>query len=112
MSNLWRSHSAHLGTIAFSGESGSGRRRSIFSTPVAGTPGTHYVASYYGYVGRYLVNGGYFTSSGADNGLLHALAAGVGGKSIHRHGSSGGFPLSSFNASLNYWVDGVYQVGA
>ncbi|HET6950043.1 MAG TPA: DUF4082 domain-containing protein, partial [Acidimicrobiales bacterium] len=108
--NLWRSDGALLGSVTFSGETASGWQQANFATPVDVVPGTTYVVSYYAPVGRYAVNGGYFTT-GVDNGVLHALASGVdGGNGVYAYATGGGFPTNSYNAG-NYWVDVVYQEG-
>src|SRR6185312_7873108 len=82
-----------------------------FSTPVAITAGTTYIASYLAPAGHYAYNLSYFASSGVNNGVLHALSnTAAGGNGVYRYGS-GGFPSQTFNAT-NYWVDVVFRTGA
>jgi len=110
--SVWRSDGALLGQVTFTNESGTGWQQANFTSPVAVAPGTTYVVSYYAPQGRYAVNGGYFSTQGVDNGVIHALANGVdGGNGVYRYGSGGGFPTGSFNAG-NYWVDIAFQEGS
>jgi Domain of unknown function (DUF4082) len=67
--------------------------------------------SYYAPNGHYAANGGYFSSAGVDNGVIHALANGVdGGNGVFVYGAGGGFPTNSYNAG-NYWVDIAFAEG-
>ncbi|MGH9895842.1 MAG: DUF4082 domain-containing protein, partial [bacterium] len=87
----------------------SGWQQVTFSSPVAITANTVYVASYHAPNGRYAVNEGYFTT-GVDSPPLHALQDGVsGGNGVYLYGA-GGFPNNTFQAS-NYWVDLVFIPG-
>jgi hypothetical protein len=80
-----------------------------FSTPVAITANTVYVASYHTNVGHYSANEYYFATAGMDNMPLHALADGVsGGNAVYRYGSNSTFPNQSWHAS-NTWVDVVFS---
>jgi methionine-rich copper-binding protein CopC len=106
--HLWSSTGTLLATVTFTNESASGWQQATFSAPVAVVAGRTYVASYFAPVGRYSVNGAYFSASGTTNGPLTALRNGTeGGNGVYRYGAGGGFPTSSFNAS-NYWVDVVF----
>jgi Domain of unknown function (DUF4082)/Bacterial Ig domain/Purple acid Phosphatase, N-terminal domain len=109
VANLWTRSGTQLASATFTTETASGWQQVDFATPVAIAANTTYVASYYAPVGRYARNLGYFTSSGEDNGMLHALANGVdGGNGVYRYGVGGGFPSLTSNAS-NYWVDVVFM---
>ena len=73
----------------FSGETASGWQQVNFTTPVAITANTVYVASYHANTGHYSVNSNYFASAGVDNAPLHALANGVsGGNGVYAYGAS------------------------
>jgi hypothetical protein len=105
--SLWSSSGQLLAQATFTNETGSGWQQVKFSTPVAITANTVYVASYHTNVGHYSGDTGYFANS-VDNGLLHALKDGVsGGNGVYAYKSSPGFPNSSYQAT-NYWVDVVY----
>jgi uncharacterized protein (TIGR03437 family) len=105
---LWTKNGALLATVKFSNETKSGWQQANFSTPVAIAANTTYVISYLAPKGGYPINTNYFTTSGADNGPLHALSGSEeGGNDVYRYGSSG-FPTSSWNMS-NYWVDVVFN---
>ena len=100
--SLWTSTGTLLATGTFTNETASGWQELDFSTPVAITAGTTYVASYYTSVGHYAATSGGLTSP-VTNGPLTALASG----GVFAYGSGNAFPSSSYNAS-NYWVDVVY----
>jgi len=101
--SLWTASGTLLATGTFTNETASGWQELDFSTPVAVTAGTTYVASYSTSTGHYA-----FTSNGlgsaVTNGPLTALASG----GVYAYGAAGTFPSSSFNSS-NYWVDVVYS---
>ena len=100
--SLWSSTGTLLATGTFGGESATGWQTLTFSSPVAVTAGTTYVASYHTGVGRYaLTTSG--LASAVTNGPLTALAGG----GVYAYGSGNAFPSNSWNAS-NYWVDVVY----
>ncbi|RCJ27108.1 hypothetical protein A6770_02820 [Nostoc minutum NIES-26] len=105
--NLWSSGGTLLRSATFSNETASGWQQVNFSTPVAITANTVYVASYHADVGRYAADSGFFAAAGVDNPPLHALRNGVsGGNGIYRYGASG-FPNNTYQSS-NYWVDVVF----
>lgn len=67
-----------------------------------------YVASYHTTAGRYPYDSGYFSSTGADNGVLHAPSSdSVQGNDVYLYGA-GGFPINTFNGT-NYWVDIAFR---
>jgi Domain of unknown function (DUF4082)/Bacterial Ig-like domain/Bacterial Ig domain/Abnormal spindle-like microcephaly-assoc'd, ASPM-SPD-2-Hydin len=106
--HLWTDSGTLLATGTFSGESPSGWQKLTFSTPVAITANSGYVASYYAPQGHYSADDSYFASTGTDNAPLHALADGVdGGDGVYVYGGAGTFPSNSFH-STNYWVDVVF----
>jgi methionine-rich copper-binding protein CopC len=107
--SLWTAGGNRLATVTFSGETASGWQQANFSSPVAVSADTTYVASYYAPNGRYSADDGYFGDSGVTNAPLTALRDGVdGGNGVYRYGSGGGFPNSTHN-STNYWVDLVFS---
>ncbi len=108
--NLWSSTGTLLATINFSGESASGWQQMNFSTPVALTPGTTYVATYFSPTGRYSADSNYFTSA-INNGPIHAFSNTESPNGVYRYTSSSAFPSGSFGAS-NYWVDIVFTPAA
>ena len=106
--NIWSSTGTNLARVTFSGETGSGWQQQVLTTPVAVTPGTTYVVSYFAPAGRYAINTNYF-SSGVDSGPLRAFSSTEsGGNGVYRYGSATGFPSGTWNSS-NYWVDVVFQ---
>jgi hypothetical protein len=103
--HLWSGSGTLLGTVTFSGETGSGWQRATFAAPLPISAGTTYVVSYYAPNGHYADDTGYFATSGVDSTPLRALADGEDGfNGVYHYGSGGGFPTNSWQAS-NYWVD-------
>ena len=87
-----------LATGTFTNETASGWQTLTFSSPVAVTAGTTYVASYHTTVGHDSFTRSYFTSS-YTSGSLQVPANG----GVFIYGNSA-FPTSSYQSS-NYWVD-------
>jgi Domain of unknown function (DUF4082)/Fibronectin type III domain/Bacterial Ig domain len=104
--SLWTTGGQRLAHATFSGGTGSGWQSVTFSSPVAITAGTTYIASYHAPNGHYSVTGGGF-SSAVDNGLLRALDSASSPNGVYAYGPAGSFPTNSFNAG-NYWVDVLY----
>src|SRR6266542_3055961 len=106
--HLWTSTGTLLSTVTFTGESDTGWQQAFFATPVLIRANTFYVVSYFAPQGNYAADGGFFASSGVDNGPLHAPSDPfIGGNGVFNDNPSGGFPSQSFNAT-NYWVDVVF----
>ncbi len=105
--NLWSASGTLLATATFSGESASGWQQVSFSSPVAVTANTTYVASYLAPNGRYAATANGLTAA-VDTAPLHAVAgAASGGNGVYQYGSTSAFPNSSFQ-NTNYWVDPVF----
>jgi len=100
--SLWTAGGTLLATGTFSNETASGWQELDFTTPVAVTAGTTYVASYSTTTGHYADTQSGLASA-VTNGPLTALASG----GVYAYGSPGTFPSSTFN-DTNYWVDVVY----
>jgi hypothetical protein len=107
---LWSSTGTLLREGTFSGESASGWQTLTFSTPVAITAGTTYVASYLAPNGHYSVTGSAFSSGPFDTPPLHALATADSPNGVYRYGTTHAFPSSSYQSS-NYWVDVLFAPG-
>jgi hypothetical protein len=105
--NLWTVAGTNLATATFTGESASGWQQVNFTTPVAITSNTTYMASYFAPQGHYAIDTGYFATAGVTNYPLRALADGVdGGNGVYVQTNSSAFPNQSFSSD-NYWVDVV-----
>ena len=104
--HLWTTGGALLASATFTGETASGWQRVSFSTPVAITANTIYVASYLTESGKYSLTRPYFDVSGHLNAPLEAVQDGVsGGNGVFNYGPTPGiFPTPSSQSS-NYWVD-------
>jgi hypothetical protein len=110
--NLWTNTGTLLASVVFAGESSTGWQQANFSSPVAITAGTVYVASYFTPTGHYSHDPNFFSTAGVDRPPLHALADGVSGaNAIYSYSSVSTFPTSTFSSS-NYWVDVVFTTTA
>src|SRR5467141_2739413 len=108
--HLWSRTGALLATVTFTGETSSGWQQANFSTPVAITANTVYVASYETPIGHWSVNWNYFATSGVNNPPLHALQNGAGNPD-GVYASLGAFPKYTY-LSANFWVDVVFNSAA
>ena len=109
---LWTNTGTLMATAVFAGESATGWQQVNFTTPVAITAGTVYVASYFSPAGHYSYDPSFFATAGVDSPPLHALADGISGANgIYSYSSVSTFPTSTFSAS-NYWVDIVFTTTA
>jgi hypothetical protein len=69
------------------------RQLANFTTPVAVTANTTYIASYHTNIGHYPDDINYFASPGVNNAPIHALADGVGGsKGVYVYNANPAFP--------------------
>ena len=107
--SLWTAGGQLLATATFTNETATGWQQVSFSSPVAITANTVYVASYFAPNGGYAYDSAYFANNGVTNGALELLQNGVsGGNGVYAYGASSAFPSNSFNAT-NYWVDVVFD---
>ncbi|MEO6489289.1 MAG: DUF4082 domain-containing protein [Ferruginibacter sp.] len=107
--SLWSSTGTLLAQATFTNETVSGWQEVLFSTPVAVTLGTTYVASYFLPQGNYSKDGGYFTTSAHTNGnSLTALQNTVAEPNgVFTYVGTSTFPDQNFGET-NYWVDVVF----
>jgi hypothetical protein len=107
--SLWTASGTLLGQITFTNETANGWQTATFSTSIAVTAGTTYVASYYAPNGQYAANSGAFTNGPINNSPLHAQQSTTGnGNGVYLYSSSSGFPTNTSSAS-NYWVDVIFR---
>jgi hypothetical protein len=106
--NIWSADGQNRGTAIFQNESASGWQTVTFTTPVAITANTIYIASYYAPNGGYSVDGQYFANGRVSGPLYFPATSEVGGNGVFAYGSSSAFPTGSFNAA-NYWVDVIFS---
>jgi hypothetical protein len=107
---LWTIGGQQLAEGAFTDESASGWQSLTFSSPVAITAGTRYVATYLAPHGHYAATSGAFASGPFDNPPLHAVGDGVSQNGVYAYSATHVFPTSSSNAT-NYWVDVLFAPG-
>lgn len=109
--SLWSSSGGLLATATFTNETASGWQEVRFSSPVAISADTTYVASYHTAAGFYSITDSFFDDGSVDNTPLHALQDGVdGANGLFRYSLTPAFPDSSFNTT-NYWVDVLFRPG-
>jgi Domain of unknown function (DUF4082)/Fibronectin type III domain len=104
--SLWSASGTRLAQATFTGELDSGWQSVRFSSPVAISAGTTYVASYFAPNGHYSIANGGLTSA-VDNPPLHALASSTSPNGVFAYSGSSTFPSSSFQAT-NYGVDVLF----
>ncbi|MEU6148579.1 DUF4082 domain-containing protein [Actinosynnema sp. NPDC047251] len=107
--SVWSVDGTLLTTGTFTGESSSGWQTLTFTTPLAVTAGTTYIASYLAPNGHYSVNEGYFAGRSVTSPPLTAPATVEGAlNGLYRVGA--GFPNTSHQGN-HYWVDVVFTTG-
>jgi hypothetical protein len=99
-----------LASATFTNETASGWQEVDFSTPVAITAGTTYVASYHT-SGGYSANDGYFDTVHTNQELTAPASGSSGGNGVYTYGIGSLFPTHTFDAD-NYWVDVVFNDGS
>jgi hypothetical protein len=105
--SLWNSTGTLLATGTFTNETAGGWQQLTFTTPVAISANTTYIASYHTNTG-FAVDVNYFANRGVDSAPLHALLHGVdGANGVFLYGAGGQFP-SNPSGGHNYWVDVVF----
>ncbi len=105
--HLWTNSGTQLASATFTNETASGWQQVSFSSPVAISANTTYIASYFAPNGHFALDRPYF-SSAHHNPPLHALAdnSPAGTNGVYNVGP--GFPNSSYQAS-NYWIDVTFD---
>jgi hypothetical protein len=105
--SLWSADGKLLATGTFTSETAGGWQTLTFSTPIAISANTTYVASYRSNSGVSSVTLGQFSTAGVDNGTLHALRHGASGPNgVFVLSSTSKFP--AYGSGDNYWVDVVF----
>ena len=104
--NLWTAGGTRLATATFTSETSTGWQEADFSTPVALTPNTTYIASYYAPDGGYSVTANGFASA-LNVAPLHAPASSTTANGVFAYGGSSAFPTDTWNAG-NYFVDVLF----
>jgi hypothetical protein len=108
--SLWTTSGTLLASATFTGESASGWQQVAFSSPVAITANTTYVAGYFAPKGHYSDTSSGFASSGVKNPPLQALANSTSVNGVYLYSATNKFPSSTFKAT-NYWVDVDFEPG-
>jgi Domain of unknown function (DUF4082)/F5/8 type C domain/Secretion system C-terminal sorting domain/Fibronectin type III domain len=106
---LYSKTGTRLAQATFTNETTTGWQTVMFSTAVAITANTTYVASYFSSLGNYVEDNGYFATTGVTNGNLTALKDGVDGcNGPYQYTAAPAFPNTCY-LSANYWVDVIYS---
>jgi phosphodiesterase/alkaline phosphatase D-like protein len=110
LGTLWSGTGQKLATATFTGETATGWQQALFSTPIAVTAGTTYVASYFAPQGGYSATLLTFANS-VDNAPLHALRDGLDGPNgVYQYVNAvPNTPTWSTFNSANYWVDAIFN---
>lgn len=107
--SLWTRDGKLLATGTFVNETAAGWQTVMFSSPVAISANTTYIASYHTNSGTYATSPFFFWSHGGDNSSLHALQNGVDGQNgVFASGSATTFPSNGSTRAENYWVDVLF----
>ncbi|WP_210420322.1 Ig-like domain repeat protein [Aquisphaera giovannonii] len=110
--SLWTSSGTLLAQATFTSETASGWQQVLFSTPIAISANTTYVAAYLAPAGHYASDDGHFANKSVSNGPLHALADGTdGGNGVYVYSSTSAFPVDTYK-SENYYVDVVFDTNS
>jgi len=104
--SLWSASGTLLATATFTNETASGWQTVTFSSPVAITSQTTYVASFHSN-GHYVSTSNYFNTDHVSG----VLTAAGGNNGVYAYGNTNLFPTGTFNAT-NYWVDVIMDTGA
>ncbi len=107
--SLWSSTGTLLAQATFTNETASGWQQVSFSSPVAVSVGSTYVASYLDPDGHYSVTNSAFASSNINSPPVYGLATTTTPNGLYLYGSSSAFPTATYNAT-NYWVDPVFNL--
>jgi hypothetical protein len=107
--NLWSATGSRLAQATFTNETASGWQQVYFSSPVAVTAGSTYVASYLAPNGHYSATSQAFLAGGIDLPPLHALANSVTPDGLYLYGTTPAFPANSYNET-NYSVDVIFTL--
>ncbi len=105
--SLWSASGTLLASATFTNETASGWQLVSFSTPVAISANTTYVAAYLAPKGHYSVTSSAFTSVGVSNPPLQALANPLSADGVYTYNAKSAFPSTTYKAT-NYWVDPVF----
>ncbi|MGF9764639.1 N,N-dimethylformamidase beta subunit family domain-containing protein, partial [Microvirga sp. 0TCS3.31] len=100
---LWSSTGTKLASATFTNETGNGWQAVSFSNPVAITPNTTYVVSYYAPYGYYTSQTNGFASAVTNGPITAPTGAGV-----YVYSSTSAFPTSVYK-NENYWVDVLFN---
>ena len=102
--SLWSSSGTLLASATFTGETASGWQQVNFSTPVAISASTTYVAGYLAPKGHYAATGSAFATSPFNNLPLSAPVTTTTPNGVYAYNAASTFPTNSYKAT-NYFVD-------
>ena len=109
---LYSSTGTRLAQAVFVNETATGWQTVSFSTPVAISANTTYIAAYFSSAGNYVGTANYFNAA-VVNSPLTGLASGTdGANGIYKYTTTPAFPNISPGNKPNYWVDAVFSTSS
>ena len=93
-----------LASATATNETASGWQEADFSSPVAISANTTYIASYHTNTGFYSADNNYFNNARTNGPLTAPSSAASGGNGVGVYSATDTFPNTTYQAS-NYWVD-------
>ena len=109
--SLWTTDGTQLATGAFTNETASGWQTLTFTTPVAITAGTTYVASYHAPNGNYSYTAAYLDYPHTAYPLTALTGSVLPGNGVFAYEPSASYPVE-FSHGNNYWVSPVFVAGS
>ena len=101
----WTTAGTLLGTATIAG-SGAGWVTGTFTTPIAVTAATTYVASYFGPAGKMSYDAAFFNTALTVGPITLPSTSSSGGNGVYVY-TNDVFPTSTWNAN-NYWIDPIF----
>ncbi|MBW6397557.1 DUF4082 domain-containing protein [Roseomonas sp. HJA6] len=112
VAHLWAADGTLLATATFTAETGSGWQQVELSQPVTIAANTVYIASYSTTTGVYLASHNAYFSEAHVSGPLTALRSDWQTGPNGVIADAGAFPGGPVQASMNYWVDVVFNAAS
>ncbi len=106
--SLWSANGTLLASATFTSETATGWQQVNFSSPVAISAKTTYVAAYLASKGHYSDSPSQFATVGVSSPPLQALSTLTSANGIYSYSATSTFPTSTYKAT-NYWVDVEYE---
>ena len=109
---LYSSTGTRLAQAVFANETATGWQTVSFSTPVAISANTTYIAAYFSSAGNYVGTANYFIAAVVNNPLTGLASGTDGANGIYKYTTTPAFPNISPGNKPNYWVDAVFSTSS